>query len=212
MKWLNVVPPTTPPPGRSARSSILLSACVPSLTIGSTRSMTTSVLTQGIRVTQQKLPPPPKAEPIRSYIEVGEQGAIADFDESQGGGQDFAEASPVKGKQHVSSEVCIPITLSLSANLLPLKAIIVIQKPSKPLTKFPQLDLPDGLSYQSYEKLSSPWLFPTLCDPKTPGSVPQKFCVGSCRLYWQPPLANFKLCDGVPSTTLYVFTYLSFIY
>ena len=74
--------------------------------------MTTSVLTQGIRVTQQKLPPPPKAEPIRSYIEVGEQGAIADFDESQGGEQDFAEAVHVKGKQLVSSEVCTPIMLS----------------------------------------------------------------------------------------------------
>ena len=83
-KWLNGVPPTTPPPSRSDGGSILSSTRVPSLTIGSTRSMTTSVLTQGIRVTQKKFPHPPKAELIKSYIEVGEWGAISHYDKTQG--------------------------------------------------------------------------------------------------------------------------------
>ena len=83
-RWLDGVPPTTPPPSRSDGGSILSSTHVSSLTIGSTHSMTTSVLTQGIRVTQKKFPHPPKAKLIKSYIEVGEWGAISDYDKTQG--------------------------------------------------------------------------------------------------------------------------------
>ena len=85
LQWLDAVPSTALPSSRTVRSSFLSSTCVSSLTIGLTHSTTTYVLMQGIRVTQQKSASPlPKAEPIRSFIEVEEQGAISDCDETQG--------------------------------------------------------------------------------------------------------------------------------
>ena len=174
--------------------------------------MTTSVLTQGIRVTQKKFPPPPKAKLFKSYIEVGERGAISDYDETQGREQDFAEVSSVKGKQHVSSKVCIPITLSLSANLLPPQAIVVIQKPSKPLTKFTQLDLPDGLSYQKQWKIVIPMVISYFVWSKNPWECPSEILCGELQAILVATVGKFQVVQRGAIYYLYVFTYLSFIY
>ena len=75
------------------------------LTVGLSHLTTTSVLTQGINITQKKLPhPPSKVEALETYIEVAEDGPILDYDEAWGGEQEAAMVNPAKGHQCVSSE------------------------------------------------------------------------------------------------------------
>ena len=106
-KWLKTVPVSLPhsrsPTTASCGST---NTCVLSLTVGSSDSTTTSVLTQGINITQKKLPhPPTKVEALETYIKVVEDGPISDYDETQGGEREVAMASPAKGHQHVLSEI-----------------------------------------------------------------------------------------------------------
>ena len=45
---------------------------------------TASVLTQGINITQKKVPLKSKVKALKRYIEVAEDGVILDYDETQG--------------------------------------------------------------------------------------------------------------------------------
>lgn len=107
-KWLNTIPISLPHKSTTKTASCgSTNSCVPSLTVGSSYSTTTSVLTQGINITKRKHPHPlSKVEALETYIEVVEDGPILDYDETQGEEQEIAMVSPTKGHQHVSSEVC----------------------------------------------------------------------------------------------------------
>ena len=100
-KWLYDTNPISSPQSRSP--SPLTTKHTAShdrhVTVGSSCMTTASVLTQGINITQKKVPLKSQVKALERYIKVAEDGAILDYDETQGAEQDAVMASPVKGKQ-----------------------------------------------------------------------------------------------------------------
>ena len=85
-KWLYDTDPVSPPQSRSpspltTKHTALHDRCV---TAGSSCMTTASVLTQGINITQKKVPLKSKVKALKRYIEVAEDGVILDYDETQG--------------------------------------------------------------------------------------------------------------------------------
>lgn len=113
--WAAKVPLRASPAGRPAGSVSKKSSRTnatlppPSLTAGSTRTSTASVLTNGIKIKSSVAAPAKrvKKEAKEPRIEVGENGIFSDEDETMGVERDAAVSSPLKRGQRVYNTVCI---------------------------------------------------------------------------------------------------------
>ena len=63
------------------------------------------------------------------------------------GNENLQRQALSKGGNVFQVKYVLQLCCILSANLLPLQAIVIIQKPPKLPTGFTQLDIPEGLSY-----------------------------------------------------------------
>jgi hypothetical protein len=106
--WAKSVPVNAKPPSRApshTNTATSTSRTLPSLTNGSSRSTSRSVLTDAIAITSTAAPRV-QIKPDPDFIDIHD-GGLSDHDEIRGRERDAAVFSPPKGKTRLNSEVNI---------------------------------------------------------------------------------------------------------
>jgi hypothetical protein len=87
---------------------------LPSLTSGTSGSTAPSVLTNNIQIVSHIAPRPAKVKPELIDIRVNSDAGLSDNNETNGNKCKAAVDSPLKGKKHITSDVCCFLLITIT--------------------------------------------------------------------------------------------------
>jgi hypothetical protein len=177
-----------PPPSRAASSRPGTSSrAPPTLTAGSTRSSSNSVLTKNIRVTQNNTVAATNVKKEHAYIKVEDGGIISDYDEMHSQERYKALASPFKNGVRATSSVSRNSLLLRKFGFTIIHQNVVTENRSKSVAPkgskpFKRSDLPDGLNYEVLRRTVIPTVIAYYSRQKDPWDRPQSILCNEIRV------------------------------